>query len=79
MKLKEKYEIYKIVSKNIKKYRLKKNLTQKEFAKKCGYSHSYIKKIEGSNSPNNYSILTLYNISLALDIELKSLFEDNNI
>lgn len=79
MKLKENYKIYKIISQNIKKYRLKRNMTQKEFAKKCGYSHSYIKKIEGSNSPKNFSILTLYNISLALDIELKSLFEDDNI
>lgn len=79
MKFKENYKIYIVISQNIKKYRLKRNMTQKEFAKKSGYSYSYIKKIEGSRSPKNFSVLTLYNISLALDIELKSLFEDDNI
>lgn len=79
MKLKENYKIYIIISKNIKKYRLKRKITQQDLAKKSGYSYSYIRKIEGVNSPKNFSVLTLYNISKALEIDLKSLFEDNNI
>ena len=58
MYLKENYQIYYIVGKNIKKYRQEKKITQKELARKCGYSYSYIKKIEGRESPKNFSLLT---------------------
>ncbi len=79
MQLKEKYKIYLIVGQNIKKYRIKNHLTQKELAKRSGYSYSYIKKIEGPDSPKNFSLLTLYNISESLNIDIKSLFDDINI
>ncbi len=77
--LKENYQIYFIVVNNIKKYRKAKGITQQELANLTGYSYSYIKKIEGPNSPKNFSILTLYNISKALDVDIKCLFEENNI
>ena len=78
-KLKVKKDIYLIISKNIKKYRKEKNLTQKELAKKCGYSYAYIRRIEGPNCSKNFSILTIYNICEALDIEVSSIFKDNDI
>ncbi len=79
MNLKENYQIYSLVGANIKKYRQKNKLTQQELAIKSGYSYSYIKKIEGKYSPKNFSILTLYNISKALDIDIKCLFDEKNI
>lgn len=79
MYLKENYQIYYIVGKNVKKYRQEKKITQQELAKKCGYSNSYIKKIEGKGSPKNFSLLTIYNISKALDIDIKCLFEGSDI
>ena len=79
MALKEKYKIYLIVRRNIIKYRKKSGLTQEELAKKSGYSYSYIRKIEGPESPKNFSLLTLYNISNALNVNIKCLFEDNDI
>lgn len=79
MLLKENYEIYKLVSINIKKYRKLNNMTQYELAKKSGYSYSYIKKIEGPKCPNNYSILTLFNISKCLNISIKCLFDEIDI
>lgn len=79
MLLKSNYEIYSLIGYNIKKYRKKQKITQYELAKKCGYSYSYIKKIEGKESPKNFSILTIYNISIALGIDIKCLFDDNDI
>lgn len=78
-KLVEKNDIYKIIAKNLKKQRQLKNITQKELALKTGYSYAYIRRIEGPNCPKNFSILTLYNICLALDIDLSSLFNEDNI
>lgn len=78
-KLVEKNDIYKIIAKNLKKQRQLKNMTQKELALKTGYSYAYIRRIEGPNCPKNFSILTLYNICLALDIDLSSLFNEDNI
>lgn len=67
--------IYLIISNNIKKYRLKRNLTQKELAIKCGYSYAYIRRIEGPRCSKNFSIQTLYNIATALNIDIKNLFD----
>ena len=78
-KLVEKNDIYKIIAKNLKKQRQLKNITQKELALKTGYSYAYIRRIEGPNCPKNFSLLTLYNICLALDIDLSSLFNEDNI
>ena len=71
-------DIYIIIAQNIKKYRLVKGFTQRELAKKSGYSYSYIKKMEGYNN-KNISIKTIYNISRILEIDIKYLFDDNNI
>lgn len=74
-----KNNIYVIVSKNIIKYRKLKKLTQKELAQKCGYSYAYIRRIEGPKCSKTFSILTLQNISQALGIDIKNLFEKDNI
>ncbi|MBQ2872510.1 MAG: helix-turn-helix transcriptional regulator [Bacilli bacterium] len=74
-----KRNIYIIISQNIKKYRRLQKITQKELAKKCGYSYAYIRRIEGPNCPKNFSILTICNICDALNIEVSSIFENNDI
>lgn len=79
MQLKSKKDIYLLIAKNIKKYRNLKNMTQLELSQRCGYSYAYIRRIEGPKCSKNFSILTLYNISKALDIDIKYLFEDNDI
>lgn len=76
---KETYKIYFQISKNIKKYRKLKGLTQQDLSKKTGYSYSYIRKIEGPNCPKNFSILTLYIIAQSLDIDIQCLFEKDDI
>lgn len=72
-------DIYLIISKNIRKYRLASGMTQKELAVKSGYSYAYIRRMEGPRCAKNFSIQTLLNISIALNIDIKNLFEKNNI
>lgn len=77
--IKNNYDIYLIISNNIRKYRLANNMTQKELAVKSGYSYAYVRRMEGPKCTKNFSIQTLQNISQALEIDIKYLFEDNNI
>ena len=79
MQHKELADIYLIVSNNIKKYRLKNHITQRELAIKCGYSYTYIRQIEAKKCIKNFSIQTIYNISTALNVNIVQLFEKDNI
>ena len=67
--------IYDLVSKNIKKQRKLKKLTQKELAEKMNYSTQFISNIESKNH-QTFSLGTLYRISLVLDIDIAKLFEE---
>ena len=71
--------IYQLVSKNIKKYRKLKGMTQNELARKCGYSYAYIRRIEAPNSRKNFSLDTVSNIARALDIDIELLFEQRDV
>ena len=68
-------DIYVIVSKNIKKYRIKRNITQRELADKCLFSHEYIRQIESKRGKKNFSLGTVKIIANALDIPIIFLFE----
>ena len=58
-----------IVGQNIKKYRIKKKLTQVELAEKAGIDYKYLQKIEGK-SPPNLTIDTINRISKALNSKI---------
>ncbi len=72
-------DIYKVIARNLKKRRKEIRMTQKELSELTGYSYAYIRRIEGPNCSKNFSVLTLYNLCLALDIDIGSIFEDKNI
>lgn len=74
----KKTDIYAVVRKNIKKYRIEKNITQAELAEKADLTHDYIRQIESNKVANTFSVQTLYDISVALDIEIGKLFEIDN-
>ena len=42
----KKIDIYVVVRKNIKKYRIEKNITQAELARRLGVTRAYINKLE---------------------------------
>lgn len=70
-----KYEEYNIFSANVKKYRQKLNLTQEKLAEKASCSASYIKQIESQKEFKNVTLLTVFNLCEALEINLIDIFK----
>jgi len=73
-------EIYKIIGKNIKKYRQlnninNKKLTQQELAKLIGVSTSLIGSMESNKSNQGISIYNLYKISIILKTPINKFFK----
>lgn len=69
-----KEDIYNVIGKNIKKYRLERNMTQRELAKKLLLSDSFIAKLE-SVTHQTISIDTLEQISYILNKDIRDFFE----
>lgn len=65
---------YNIIRKNITKYRKEKNITQKELAKRIGYSVSYLNAIESKVKKKTFSITVLGRIADVLKIDIKEFF-----
>ena len=72
-----KTDIYKVIRKNIIKYRKLKNMTQAELAEKADLSHDYIRQIESEKIANTFSVQTIYDISVALDVSIELLFKND--
>lgn len=70
------YDIYKVVGKNIKKYRKLKGLTQRELAEKLLLSENFISKLE-SNTYQTISIDTAKHIADILGIKVMYLFDED--
>ena len=68
--------VYEIVSKNIKKQRLLKGLTQEQLANKMSYSTQFISNIESKNH-QTFSLVTLLRLALVLDIDIAELFKED--
>lgn len=73
----DKVNIYNVIRKNIKKYRIMKNMTQAQLAEKTDLTHDYIRQIESDKVANTFSVQTIYDISVALEIDPGKLFENN--
>ncbi|MBQ6895537.1 MAG: helix-turn-helix transcriptional regulator [Clostridia bacterium] len=67
--------IYDIIRRNIKKYRKEKGLTSAKLAEMVGVSHDFIRQIESEKARYNFSVDTLYKISVALDVSLDDLIQ----
>ena len=67
--------IYEQVTRNIKKYRKKANMTQAELAEAIGVSHEFIRRIESKKGKKSFSFQTLCNISKVLHVSLDQLVE----
>lgn len=68
--------VYELVSKNIKKIRKSKGLTQEQLAQKMDYSKQFISNIESKNH-QTFSLGTLWRLCLVLDIDISLLFQEN--
>ena len=68
--------IYELVSKNIKKQRKLKGLTQEQLAQKMSYSTQFISNIESKNH-QTFSLGTLWRLALVLEIDIALLFKED--
>ena len=66
---------YDIVRHNIKKKRIKANLTQQVFADKVGITMNYLAKIESKKMQRGFSIVILGRIADALNVNIKEMFD----
>lgn len=71
---KKKSDIYNVIGKNIKKYRMKKGLKQRELAEVLYLSDSFIAKLE-SITHQTISIDTLEDIANVLDCDIRDFFD----
>lgn len=70
-------DIYNTIRKNIKKYRKEKGLTSARLAELVDLSHDFIRQIESEKTAYNFSVDTFYRISVALDVKLDDLIQEN--
>ena len=52
-------------------------MTQAELAEKADLSHDYIRQIESEKVANTFSVQTIYDISVALDVSIELLFKND--
>ncbi len=68
--------IYDVIRKNIKKYRKLQGLTQAQLAEKANLSHDFIRQIESLKVAKNFSVQTIYDISVVLKIDIGKFFKE---
>ncbi|OQW52468.1 MAG: hypothetical protein A4S09_17530 [Proteobacteria bacterium SG_bin7] len=68
-------QVQKLFSKNLKKLRIRKDLTQEELAEKLNISVRYVQRLEGRDCPN-VKINTIAVLSKILNAKLVEFFED---
>ncbi len=66
--------IYYLISRNLKKQRKIKNLTQSKFAELCNYSEGFIMNIESEKYHQTFSLGTIWKFAQVLDIDIRELF-----
>lgn len=70
---------YIIARKNMKKYRKKAGLTAQNVADLSGFSHQFIRSLESLKIVKRPRLDSLYRIAKALNIELKQLFDEDDL
>ena len=70
--------IYDTIRRNIKRYRKERKLTAAQLAELVDLSHEFIRQIESEKVRYNFSVETLYKISVVLEVSLDKLIEKSN-
>lgn len=71
--------IKEIIAMNIRKYRKEKGYTQEQLAVYTERSYEFIRRIETDYGQRGMSIDTLYRISVVLEKDMNSFFEEESI
>ena len=69
---------YERIRKNIKSYRTEQRLTAAQLAEKAGLGHDYLRQIESEKDRHHVSLISLYKISMALNISMDALVSEND-
>ena len=69
--------VKKIVSNNIRKYRLLAGITQEQLAVDIGKSYDFVRRLEFKKGQIGCSLDTIYKISVVLDTPLGKFFEED--
>lgn len=72
-------DIYGTIRKNIRKYRKEKKITSAQLAEAVELSHDFIRQIQSDKVAYNFSVDTLYRISVVLNVSLDDLVKKDNI
>jgi transcriptional regulator with XRE-family HTH domain len=67
-------DMRKLVGRNVKRVRQEKGLTQEQLAERSGFSQQYISGLEQGR--RNPTIVTLYELALALGVDHLELLRD---
>ena len=59
-------------------YRKQRKMTSAELAEMVDLSHDFIRQIESEKTAYNFSVDTLYRISVALDVKLDDLIKEDD-
>ena len=65
-----------IICQNIKKYRNIKNVSLMDLAEAVDVTPEHLKRIESVNDRNNISLITLYKISIVLNVSIDKFFKE---
>ncbi len=65
-----------LICQNIKKYRNIKNVSLMELAEAVDVTPEHLKRIESVNDRNNISLITLYKISVVLNVSIDKFFKE---
>ena len=69
-------DMYELISKNIRRYRIEANMTQEELAMKANYSYQFIRRIEAPSVKKSFSLDTVYCLARTLDKNIVDMFEE---
>ena len=69
---------YKIIRKNIKKFRLSRELTQQDLADMTDLSREYICDIENDSRNKHLTIAVLGRIAEAMNVHIANFFQEEN-
>ena len=65
-----------IICQNIKKYRNIRNVSLMDLAEAVDVTPEHLKRIESVNDRNNISLITLYKISIVLNVSIDKFFKE---
>ena len=67
--------IIKTVSKNVRKYRKLAGITQEQLAVDIDMSYDYLRRFESQLGKEGLSLMSLYKISVVLEVPINKFFE----